>query len=140
MCAFRSITVQRMLRARPPYEGGKVGDESKMVAAVLIACSAKFGRYLADSDVPVDRLEAAVVTPPQRLRDTIWRILVVIDARRLLAQLAFRAEVRVIAADFRDATAVVAELGFDTAVVLTQHAGGGLLVGDVHPSQVADGG
>ncbi len=83
------------------------------------------GRDLANGGIPVDGLEAAVVAPAQRLRDAVGPVLVVIEPARLLAQVAPRRGVRLVAAGAHDmAPVVAAELHFHAAVALAEYAGG----------------
>ena len=108
------------------------------VAAVGVAHGAEPGRHLADGGVPVDLLERAVGPAPQRAGQALARaghagrrhcaaagVLVVVEPQGLLARVALRHRVRLVAADALEPAAVVAaEPHLDAAVALAEDAGG----------------
>ena len=108
------------------------------VAAVGVAHRAEAGRDLGDGGVPVDLLEGAVGPAAQRPGQPLAEaghagrgdraaagVLVVVEAQRLLARVALRHRVRLVAADAGEPAAVVAaEPHLDAAVALAEDAGG----------------
>ena len=101
------------------------------LAAVRVAHRGEALRDLADRGVPVDLLEAAVGAAAQRHGQPVRAVLVVIEPRRLLARIAARGRVGVVAAYAHQTPAVfAAELHLDPAVALAQDAGGRFPVGD----------
>ncbi len=79
--------------------------------AVLVADRGKACSYFADGRVPIDLFEAAVVAPAQRLRQTMWAVLVVVEPRRFLAHVASGNRVRVVAVYFDELASVLAPTG-----------------------------
>ena len=81
------------------------------------------GRNFGDRGVPVDLLERAVVAAPERGRQPVAAVLVVVEAQGLLAGVALRRRVGLVAADAFEAAAVVtSEPDLDSAVSLAQDA------------------
>ena len=92
--------------------------------AVGVAHLGEPGRHLGDGGVPVDLLERAVVAAAQRGRQPVPAVLVVVEAQRLLARVALRRRVGLVAADALEAaTVVAAEAHLDAAVALAEDAG-----------------
>ncbi len=92
------------------------------LAAVARADVRELCGDLAQGGRPVDTLVAAVRAPAQRRIDAVRAILVVVHALRLLADVALRHRVRLVAAHARDARS--ARLHFEAAVDGAQDAGG----------------
>src|SRR6185436_15140332 len=90
------------------------------VAAMAIAHRREPRGDLADRGVPVDRLERAVGAPPQRLGDAVAAVLVVVEAMRLLACIAARRGMALVAADPDQVVAL--ELDLEAAVALAEDA------------------
>ena len=100
------------------------------VTAVSVADACESRGHLADRGVPVDLLERAVGAPPQRRGDAIAAVLVVIEAMRLLARVALRGGMALVAAQLDEvAIRFAAELNLQPAVALAQDAGRRLPVG-----------
>src|SRR6185295_14770013 len=72
------------------------------LAAVRVPDRREPRRDFPDRGVPVDLLERAVGTPPQWRRQPVRPVLVVVDAERLVARVAARRRMRLVAADARD--------------------------------------
>ena len=101
-------------------------------AAVRVADRGEACSDFADRRVPVDLLECAVFAPAQRLRQTMRAVLVVVEARRLLAHVASGNRVRVVAVHFdKLASILAAKPNFNAAVALAQDASGRLPLGHV---------
>jgi hypothetical protein len=97
------------------------------VAAEAIAHRCEAPGHLTDRGAPVDRLERAIGTPSQRRAQAIARVLVVIEPLRLLARVATRRRVPLVAAHAHETAPVLAaELDLEAAVALAQDAGRGL--------------
>ena len=79
-------------------------------------------RDLRDRRVPVDLLEGPVLTATERRGQPAVLVLVVVEAQRLLARVALRSGMRLVAADPLEATPVEPHL--DPAVDAAQDAGG----------------
>ncbi|MBB4661263.1 hypothetical protein BDZ31_000836 [Conexibacter arvalis] len=90
------------------------------LAAVLVADGRQPRRDLGDRRLPVDLLEAAVGPAPQRARQPVAAVLVVVEPQRLVAGVTLRGGVGAVAADAREAAAV--ELHLDPAVALAEDA------------------
>ena len=100
------------------------------LTAVRVAHAGEARGHLAYRGVPVDLLERAVGAAPQRLRQPLRTVLVEVEARGLLARVALRDRVRVVAAHPDEAAPVgTAELHLDPAIALAQDAGGRLPIG-----------
>ncbi len=84
--------------------------EQDLVAAVLGDDVLEALGDLGDRGVPVDRLERAVGTAPQRRREPVRAVLVVVDAEALLAGVALRRGMGLVAAHPRDRRPVDADL------------------------------
>src|SRR5690606_8045717 len=96
------------------------------LAAVLVAHAREPRRDLGDRGLPIDLLEGAVGAPAQGPRQAVRVVLVVVEPMRLLAGVAARGRMRLVAAEAHQrATVVAAELHLDAAVALAQDAGGG---------------
>ncbi len=96
-------------------------------AAVRVAERREALRHLADGGLPVDGLEAPVGPPAQRPAQPIGAVLVVVEARGLLAGVAPGRGMGLVAAHAGKAAAVLAaELDLDAAVALAQDAGRGM--------------
>src|SRR5579863_295298 len=91
-------------------------------AAVGVAHPFEACGNLANRGVPVDFLEGAVGTPPQRRSQPITAVLVIVNPLRFLAGIALRRDVIAISAHASDMTPV--ELHFDPAVHAAQNANG----------------
>src|SRR6185295_3141555 len=100
-------------------------------AAVRVAHLGDALRDLGDRGVPVDRLVRAVGAPAHRAREPVARVLVVVEPQTLLARVALRPRVRLVAADARDATPLGAHL--DPAVDAAEDAGARTPVGGRRP-------
>ena len=96
--------------------------EQDLVAAVLGDDVLEALRDLGDRGVPVDRLERAVGAAAQRRREPVRAVLVVVDAQTLLARVALRRRVGLVAAHPRDRRPVDADL--EPAVHRAQNACG----------------
>src|SRR5690606_38120364 len=97
------------------------------LAAVRVAHPGQARRHLADGGVPVDGLEAAVGAAAERRGHPVAAALVVVEAVRLLAGVALRRGMALVAAQPDQAAAVgAAELDLQSAVALAQDAGGWL--------------
>src|SRR3954447_8002994 len=90
-------------------------------ATVLVAHRGEPRRDLFDRGVPVDRFERAVGSAAHRAREPITRVLVVIEAQRLLTRVALRARVRLVAAHADDVPVLGPHL--DPAVDAAEDAG-----------------
>src|SRR6185369_9123581 len=94
------------------------------LAAVFVANRREARRDLADRGIPVNLLEGSVRAPAQRLGQPVRSVLVEVEAMRLLACVASRRRVRVVAAKLHQAATILAsELNLDSAVALAQDAG-----------------
>ena len=91
-------------------------------AAVGVADGAEPRRHLADRGVPVDLLERAVVATPERRRQSMPSVLVVVETQRLLARVALRRGMSLVTADALDAPPI--ESHFDAAVDAAEDARG----------------
>ena len=106
------------------------------LATVLVADRLQPGSNLGDRRLPVDLLVGAVGATPERVEDSLGApVLVVIEAQRLLAGVALRGGVRLVAADPLEPAAIVTEAHFDTAVALAEDARRLLPVGDGRPCE-----
>jgi hypothetical protein len=101
------------------------------LAAVFVADRRESRRDLGDRRVPVDLLVRAVDSTPERVEHTLdATVLVVVEAQCLLAGVALRGGVRLVAADPLEAAAIIAEADLDAAVALAEDARRLLPVGD----------
>ena len=97
------------------------------LATVLVPHLGEARRHLGDRGVPVDLLERPVGPSPQRAREPVAAVLVVVQAQRLLAGVALRRRVGLVAPDALEPPAVLtSEAHLDPAVALAQDAGRGL--------------
>ncbi len=78
-----------------------------------------------DRRVPGNFLEAPVVAAAQRMKDAIRRLQIVVQTVGFLAGVALGAGVGLVPANAREAPILFAQLDFESAVALTQIAGGG---------------
>ena len=92
------------------------------LAAVLVADRREALGDLGDRRVPVDLLEAAVVAAAQRRGQPVAAVLVVVEPEGLVAGVALRGRMRLVAADLGERPAL--ELDLDSAVALAEDAGG----------------
>ncbi len=92
------------------------------LAAVRVADRGAAFDDLGDRRVPVDLLEAPVGTAPERRRQPVPAVLVVVEPHRLVARVAAGARVLAVAADTLEPAPV--ELNLDPAVALAEDAGG----------------
>ena len=97
------------------------------LAPVFVADRTEPGSDLGDGSVPVDLLERAVRAAPQRRAEPVARVLVVVEALRLLAGVAVRTRTFLVAADPGEMT--VLDLNLDPAVEAAEDAGGLLPLG-----------
>ena len=97
-----------------------------LLAAVLRYDVGEAGRHFGDRGVPVDRFERAVVAAAQGRGQALWITLVVVDAQALLARVALRAGVCLVAAHTCDRAAVEPDL--EPAVDRAQHTRRGMPV------------
>ena len=82
---------------------------------------------LPDGGVPVDLLEGAVGSSAKGAQQPLAAtVLVVVEAKRLLAGVALRRGVRLVAAGTFERSAVCTESDLDAAVALAEDAGGGM--------------
>jgi hypothetical protein len=95
------------------------------LAAELVAHLREARGDLGDGGVPADFLERAVGPAAQRLRQAVFRVLVVVEAVGLLAGVAARGRVGLVAAQQREVgIAFAAELHFEATVALAEDARG----------------
>src|SRR5207302_1337725 len=94
-------------------------------SAVGVAHARESGGDFGDRRVPVDRFVAAVGTTTHRRGEPVAAVLVVVEAQRLLARVALRCRVGLVAADpLEPATVRSAQTDFDAAVALAEDARG----------------
>ena len=97
------------------------------LTAVLFADDGQTRGHLRDRCVPVDLLEAPVTASAERLRQSMRTVLIEVEPMCLLARIALRCGVRIVAAYFHQVAAVfAAELDFDAAVAFAQDTSRGL--------------
>ena len=96
-----------------------------LVAPVFVADRREAFRDLTNRGVPVDFLEAAVLTPTERLLEAALVVLVVVETRRLLAGVPLGSRMGLVSANLDQAPAVFAsELDLEAAVAFAQDARG----------------
>ncbi len=88
---------------------------------------------LANGGVPVDLLEGSVVSSTKRAQQPLTApVLVVVEAQRLLAGVALRRRVGLVAADPFEGPSVTSQADLDPAVAFAQDAGGLTPVSRLH--------
>ena len=98
-------------------------QKKDLVAAVPRLNLAQPCRDLSNRCVPVHALVGAVLAPPKRAVQPVGAVLIVIEPRSLVAQIAARAGVFLVALDLKDLpTALAAQLNLDPAVNAAQIA------------------
>ena len=99
-------------------------EVENFVSAVIITNGGKVRSDFPYSSVPVDAFEAAIGRPSQWVSHPRGAVLIMVDAGRLLTQIAFGGGMCHIATDFFYPSSICAQFYFDTTVVLALHAGG----------------
>jgi hypothetical protein len=89
-------------------------------AAVLVADAAQALRHAGDRRVPIDLLVAAVAAAAERRRETMRVVLIVVEAHRLVAGVALRGRMSLVAPDADEMS--VLHLDLDAAVALAEDA------------------
>jgi hypothetical protein len=106
-----------------PLPAGAVVEDR--LAAVTVDDALDTGGHLGDGRVPVDLLVRPVRPAAQRRRQAVPAVLVVVEAQRLLAGVALRGRVRLVAPDpFETAPVLTPLADLDAAVDVAEDAGG----------------